>query len=92
MIKRVKISKWAGKNIERLPAYIADNLFTWIRSVEEKGLEEIRKFPGYHDEPCKGALFGLRSIRLSRGYRAYYRIETDSAEFVFIERVDKHVY
>ena len=92
MIKKVVISKWAGKNIERLPTHVSDNLFVWIRSVEAKGLEEVRKSPGYHDEPCKGALQGLRSIRLNRGFRAYYRIELGVVQFVFIERVDKHAY
>jgi len=40
----------------------------------------------------KGALRGLRSIRLSKGYRAYYRVERDEIEFINVERVDKHVY
>ena len=35
---------------------------------------------------------GFRSIRLSRGYRAYYRVLKESIEFVFVERVDKHEY
>ena len=33
------------------------------------GLEEVRKVPGYHDEPLKGDQAGERSIRLSRSYR-----------------------
>jgi hypothetical protein len=32
---------------------------------------------------------GLRSIRLSRGYRAYYRIVKDAVEFVRVERVTR---
>jgi hypothetical protein len=42
----------------------------------------VRKISGYNDEPCKGALSGLRSIRLSKSYRAYYRIIKDQVEFV----------
>jgi toxin HigB-1 len=57
-----------------------------------RGLEEVRKVPGYHDEPLKGALKGQRSIRLSRGYRAYYRIVGESIEFVRVEGVNKHEY
>ena len=38
------------------------------------------------------ALKGLRSIRLSKGYRAYYKIVKDRVEFIRVERVDKHVY
>jgi hypothetical protein len=41
---------------------------------------------------CWGKLKGLRSIRLSRGYRAYYRSVKDAVEFVRVERVDKHGY
>ena len=62
------------------------------RGVEDRGLEEVRKIAGYHDEPLKGALKGLRSIRLSKGYRAYYKIVKDRVEFIRVERVDKHVY
>ncbi len=48
--------------------------------------------PGYHDEPLKGELKGLRSIRLSKGYRAYYKMMKDAVELVRVEGVDKHVY
>ena len=47
---------------------------------------------GYHDESLKGRMKGQRSIRLNKGYRAYYRIVKDTVEFVRVERVDKHVY
>jgi hypothetical protein len=42
--------------------------------------------------PRHVALRGHRSIRLSRGYRAYYRIMKTSIQFIHVERVDKHVY
>ena len=64
----------------------------WVEGVEEIWLEEVRKIPGFHDEPCKGDMQGFRSIRLSRGYRAYYRILKRTVEFVSVERVDKHEY
>ena len=92
MIKLVIISKRAGKDLKTLQRYVADLFLTWVLDVEERGLDEVRKLPGYHDEPCKGELKGLRSIRLTQGYRAYYRIEKDKVEFVFVERVDKHGY
>ena len=53
---------------------------------------EVRKIPGYHDEPLIGELKGLRSIRLSRSYRAYYRIVAGAAVMVNVERIDKHEY
>lgn len=92
MITKVVISKQAGKNLEALQRYVADLFFAWVLDVEERGLEEVKKVPSFHDKPCKGKLKGLRSIRLTRGYRTYYRIEKDQVEFVFVERVDKHAY
>jgi toxin HigB-1 len=64
----------------------------WVTAVEHEGLEEVRKVPGYHDEPLKGDRIGQRSIRLSRTYRAIYEIEGDTAEFVSVEEVTKHEY
>ena len=80
------------KQIDKLPSFIGDKLLGWIMEVERIGLEEVRKIPGYHDEPLKGKLAGLRSIRLSKSYRAYYRITKDHIEFVTVEGVDKHEY
>ncbi len=92
MIFKVVISKRAEKDLEKIQRYVVDLFFAWVLDVERRGLEEVRKVSGFHDEPLKGKLKGLRSIRLNRGYRAYYRIEKDQVEFVFVERVDKHVY
>jgi proteic killer suppression protein len=75
-----------------VPRHVAVKLQDWIEDVEDRGLEEVRKIPGYHDEPLKGALKGLRSIRLSKGYRASYKIVKDTVEFVRVEGVDRHVY
>jgi len=56
-------------------------------------LEEVRKIPGYHDEPLKGRRAGQRSIRLSKAYRAIYvLLESGSIEFVSVEEVSKHDY
>ena len=61
--------------------------------VTDVGLREVRKIPGYHDEPLKGQRFGQRSIRLSKAYRAIYKIDR-SGEIHFIEviEVNKHEY
>jgi toxin HigB-1 len=72
--------------------HVAVKLQDWVEDVEDRGLEEVRKVPGYHDEPLKGALKGLRSIRLSKGYRAYYRLVNGDVALVHVEGVDKHVY
>lgn len=92
MIRTVVLSKQTKKQIDRLPQYIAVKLLAWVRLVEKDGLEEVRKVPGFRDEPLKGQLQGMRSIRLSRGYRAYYRVLREKIEFVYVEGVDKHEY
>ena len=92
MLKVVVLSRQAQKDLATIPKHVAVKLQDWIEDLEDRGLEEVRKIPGYHDEPLKGSMKGQRSIRLSKGYRAYYRIVKDAAEFVRVERIDKHVY
>ncbi len=92
MIRRVEITKPAAKQLRKLPRHIVDNLMIWVAAVEHDGLEEVRKIPGYHDEPLKGDRSGQRSIRLSRAYRAIYEIRQNAARFVSVEEVGKHEY
>lgn len=92
-ITRVDISRSAQKDIRKLPGHIVDKLQFWIELVETKGLAEVRKIPGFHDEPLLGDRKGERSIRLNRGYRAIYReVRGGEVEFVRIEEVNKHAY
>ena len=86
------MSRQAQKDLTTVPRHVIVKLQDWVEDVEDRGLQEVRKIPGYHDEPLKGAFKGLRSIRLSKAYRAYYRIVKGEAQFVCVERVDKHVY
>ncbi len=94
MIRAFRLSAALKKQIRKrqLPVFILLKLQDWVEDVEERGLEEVRKIPGYHDEPLAGNLAGMRSIRLGRGWRAYYRIERAQIEFILVERVDKHEY
>jgi len=92
MIVRVEITKLAEKQLRKLPRHIVDNLMIWVAAVEHDGLDEVRKVPGYHDEPLKSKRSGQRSIRLSRAYRAIYEIKEDTARFVSVEEVSKHEY
>ncbi len=92
-IRHVELSKFARKQIKRLPIHIIENLAAWVDDVENRGLEEVRKIPGYHDEPLAGDRKGQRSIRLSRAYRAIYVLkEQGKIEFVSVEEVSKHDY
>jgi proteic killer suppression protein len=93
VIQKVVLSKQAQKDLTRVPRHIALNLRTWVESVEADGLEEVRKIPGYHDEPLKGQRAGQRSIRLSKAYRAIYVVgSAGEVEFVRVEEVSKHEY
>ena len=71
-------------------------LGAWAADIEVRGLEDVRKVPGYHDEPLKGTRAGQRSIRLSRAYRAIYVIENANGErgteAVLVQEVSKHDY
>ena len=93
MINVVKLSRRAKKDVEKVPPFIALKLAGWIEAVENDGLEEVRKIPGFHDEPLKGDRKGQRSIRLNRSYRAIYEIKKDGGiEFAEVEEVNKHEY
>jgi proteic killer suppression protein len=92
VIRTVVLSKQAEKDLSAVPRHVALKLQDWVEDVEDRGIEAVRRIPGYHDEPLKGALKGLRSIRLSKGYRAYYRVMKGVVEFLHVEGVDKHVY
>ena len=93
MIRRVEITRRAEKQVRKLPGRVLRKLKTWAYLVEEIGLEEARKIPGYHDEPLVGRRRGMRSIRLSRGYRALYLVvRQEDVEVVSIEEVNKHGY
>ena len=77
----------------KVPLHIAVKLKAWADDFEKRGIEEVRKTKGYHDEPLKGKRKGERSIRLSKSYRAIYIIAKDrSIEFISIEEVNKHDY
>lgn len=92
MTDKVTFAK-VEKQLKKLPNFIVIKLLEWAKSVELKGLREVRKIPGYHDEPLKGNRQGQRSIRLSKGYRAIYIEESDGKiNLVIIEEVNKHEY
>jgi toxin HigB-1 len=92
VIRSVFIATPAQKQLRKVPQHVAEKLADWALAVETYGLEEVRKVPGYHDEPLKGKRAGQRSIRLSRAYRAIYVIVQGSIEFVSVEEVHKHEY
>lgn len=93
VIQRVELRTLARKQLRRMPRHIVENLAAWVDDVETRGLEAVRKVPGYHDEPLHGDRQGQRAIRLSRAYRAMYVVKEDEeGTFVSIEEVSKHDY
>ena len=60
--------------------------------VQEDGLDEARKIPGFHDEPLHGHRRGQRSIRLNRQWRAIYKLEENREIHIEILEVTPHDY
>ena len=92
VVFKAVVSERAKRDLRKHPLYIADKLEGWVQSVEKKGLEEVRKVPGYHDEPLHGGRKGQRSIRLSLHYRAIYVIKRGTIEVAEVQEVTKHEY
>lgn len=89
----VILSEKAKENLKTVPLFIDLKLRAWIKAVGEKGLREVKKIYGYHDEPLKGKLKGKRSIRLSGSYRAIYVLnENGDVNFIEVKEVNKHAY
>ena len=89
----VVLSEKAKGDLKKVPRHIAMKLVSWIDAVSHDGLLQVRKIPGYHDEPLKGKRTGQRSIRLNKAYRAIYIIDKRGVtELVRIEEVNKHDY
>ena len=90
----VEFSKFAAKQLARLPEHIKKAATIWKMSIESAGMLETRKSSGYHDEPLKGQRLGERSVRLSRAYRLIYIEFDDGSEIVVVgvQEVNKHDY
>lgn len=88
----VRLAAKADKDLRKVPLPIAIKLQAWIQDVGERGLNEVRKIKGYHDEPLQGKRKGQRSIRLNVAYRAIYVVKSGVISFVEIQEVNKHDY
>lgn len=90
---KVWITKFAEKQLRRLPKHIVAAYHSWVKTIELDGVRATRALPGYHDEPLKGDRKGQRSVRLSKAYRVIYE-ETESGNIVLIGvlEVNKHEY
>ena len=76
------VEKLISKN--RLPKNVEKKFLEWEKAISEKGLVEVKKMPGYHDEPL-ASIKGRHSVRMSDGYRACYEtLIKDGVEIVNI--------
>lgn len=91
MIRDVQLSV-PEKVLAKLPKQVLVKLHLWITLVGEHGVEEVRKIPGYHDEPLMGTRAGQRSIRLNRSFRAFYCVVDGAIEFIDVFDVNPHEY
>ena len=87
----VKFSRNFERSFERLPQYFRDKVIDWTTLVENTGLREVRKRPGFHDEPLIGSRKGQRSVRINQDYRIIYSVSEDGKEILMLE-VSKHEY
>jgi len=92
MVRTVKLTARVDKQLAKLPAQVRAKLQTWARAVREQGLEEVRKVPGYHDEPLVGKRQGQRSVRLNQQWRAIYVVEGDLVRVALVLEVTPHKY
>ncbi len=90
-MNQVIVNKKAQKQLRKAPTHIQGKLQNWAESVEAFGIEEIRRIPGYHDEPLTGKRTSQRSIRLSKAYRAFY-VEHNDQIIIEVIEVTKHDY
>ena len=67
----IELTKNAQKDLAKMPGFIKDKLFLWIDAVERLGIHQVRKIPGFHDEPLKGNRKSQRSIRLNKAAGQY---------------------
>jgi proteic killer suppression protein len=92
-IYKVVLGKGVPKQLDKLPGHIVRKFYAWVTAIELAGLNEVRKKPGFHDEPLKGNRKGRRSVRLNVAYRAIYIERFDgSVELIEVIEVNKHEY
>ena len=93
MILSVQMKKSAAKELLKSPEMVQIKFAFWRQQVAERGLEEVRRNPGWHDEPLKGQRKGQRSIRLSIKWRAIYTEQIEGViTFVLVEEINPHEY
>jgi proteic killer suppression protein len=92
MIYKVFMSKTAFRDLKKVPKHLQEKFRAWVMAVNQTGLEETRKRPGWHDEPLSGKRKGQRSVRLNKQWRVIYIVRNDQIEFVEVKEIMPHEY
>jgi hypothetical protein len=51
MIRSIKVTKSAANDLKSSPEMVQIKFAFWRHQVTERGLQEVRRNPGWHDEP-----------------------------------------
>jgi proteic killer suppression protein len=92
-VNRVILTDGARKDLRKLPSHIFRKFEFWVKQVTIEGIQKVRKISGFHDEALRGDRQGQRSIRLTRSYRAIYRVIVGGEiELIQVEEINKDEY
>lgn len=94
LIDTIEVSHDTAKLIKnfKIPKEVLKNFEKWKDGVKQQGLLEVRKIPGYHDEPYE-KFPGARSIRLKDGWRMFYKIDNqEGKEVINVFKISLHDY
>lgn len=91
ILTRISCSRKFETQLDRVPDFIRKKVLFWIFLVETRGLWEVMKSAGFHDEPLKGQRKGQRSVRMNRSYRLFYQVIQDRIHIELLE-LNKHDY
>jgi proteic killer suppression protein len=90
---QILLTRFAVKQLKKLPKNILAAYYTWVKTIELEGVRNTRKLSGYHDEPLKGDRKGQRSVRLNKSYRIIYEeTNTGSIIIIVVQEINKHEY
>ena len=88
---RIREHRDIGKICRKLPEAVVKKYELWKEIVFRHGPQNLREFPGFHDEKLKGERTGQRSSRLDSQYRVIYAVERDIVTVLVLE-ITPHDY
>ena len=81
------------KQVMKLPIFIYDLFFKWVKDIESIGWVEVKQIKKYKDHTLKGKWKGMRVACLGRSYRIIYKIDKSYDIYIIkVERISKHDY